>query len=422
MINKYLLVILLFGACFLFIAPYMGVTGLPMVALLTAIFVGVASLTKVGNVFKLSRMYGLIVIFIPLFILGLYTGWWAAYGITTATLGLEPLEALVIPTAVVPTEAQAACRASVKAVNPNIVGDAATLVLSGWDVESLTAYTSTVDIGTDCWIYVNGNGPLDYAGLSTATSATAHTALANVGDIVYVYCGGTSYYTEPIEAQCIDQVNTPVNLLAHAIAAESNIALTCFDNTGAVGCSAADNTTNGDYDITLGANGDDSYYVRVKNNVAVKAFNFGGFAVKVSNDIDDAYPITGSVLTSKVVPKFLKGLAISPAAAGGIANNFTSANYNYLYQLPAPILLSQWQYQDFGFIIEGGGTDPAETNVFNTGDSVITCVVDSQYAKGSDGTVKLLPYADTLAQANVGITEDILFPVGKTTCMVLYGI
>ncbi|MCK4714566.1 MAG: hypothetical protein KAT35_03250, partial [Candidatus Aenigmarchaeota archaeon] len=247
-----------------------------------------------------------------------------------------------------------------------------------------------------------------------------HTALANVGDIVYVYCGGTSYYTEPIEAQCIDQVNTPVNLLAHAIISESSVSMTCYDNTGAVGCSAADNTTIGDYDITLGANGDDSYYVRVKNNVAVKAFNFGGFAVKVSNDIDDAYPIAGSVLTSKVLPKFLKGLNIASDDAG--VNNFTSASYTYLYQLPAPILLSQWQFQDYGFTIEGGGTDPAETNVFNTADSVITCAVDSQYAKGSDGTVKLLPYADTLAQANVGVTEDILAPVGKTTCMVLYGI
>jgi hypothetical protein len=425
MLNKYLLVILVFVVTMLFVAPYLGVSGIPMIVLLTAAIVGGLALMKSTNVFKLSRMQGIALLAVPLFVVGMYSGWLVTYGITPATLGLAPATTagIVTPTAVAPSTAQAACKEHVASTNSDAVGTAASLVFAGWDLESNTPYSSTVNIGTDCFIYVNGNEAVNYAGPTTATSSTAHTALANVGDIIYVYCGGSSYYTEPVEALCVDSVNFPVNLMTHTAIAETNAKLSCYDNTGAVACSTADNTSIGDWDITLGAGSDDSFYIRTKANVAVKAWNFMGFAIMVNNDIDDARPISGQGFTSAVVPKFLKGLTVSPGTAGS-TNNLSTASYDYYYKRPSPVLMSQWQYNDYGFTIEASdSSDPAETNIFSTADSVIICALDGQYAKGTDGKIHLNAYAETIAQANVGITE--LFDIkvaGATSCGVLYGI
>ena len=309
------------------------------------------------------------------------------------------------------------CRASISTEEAD---DAASVTLNGYDLAAAAGYGTIVDLTSNCRFYKNGNQGANFVAVSTDTSAQTESGYWSIGDTAYIYCGGTSYYAEPIEGTCIDAKTYPLNIKAYGITtASTGVDIAGFDkNHNAL--TAAGNTTTGDYDITLGANGEERIYIELTQNVAKKAYNVGAVATAVFNDIDSFEPIAGQGLTQVVEPNFLKNIEISADSDDGQANH--TVTYD-VWMLDTPVLLLEWQDMEVGFTIGAGSTDPTATDdLFNTLDGGVVCFLDATYSKGSDG-IEHLDIHDhvTDSEADVGFTNLVRFPVGGYDCAVLEG-
>ena len=314
------------------------------------------------------------------------------------------------------TTVQAGC-----AVSPELLGKEAALQSHTYDMEANNPYSAEVDLTSTCYLYKNGNGPENFVGTTSDTSDAAQSTGFSVGDTMNVYCGGssTSYYAEKIENLCIDSQDDSFVISAHAMAAETEIALTGYDETGATGLTAAGNTSTADYDLTLGASEEKSVYVQVKTNVANSAINFIGFATSATNDIDSVKP-TDSAFVEQTGVAFLD--KVDASANSDDANANQTITYD-AYIMSSPILLSEWDFKKYQFTVKATSTDPTATdNVFSTIDAGVICTLDATYVKGDDGKPHL-GYHDFAAdsESNVGIAETFKFPVGKNSCLVLEG-
>ena len=333
-----------------------------------------------------------------------------------AALGGIPAGALGVTTEPPAAGTQTGC-----AVTGELKGKDATIVLAAWDLAANNPYSSTVDFGTSCWIYRNGNGADNFVGTSTATSSTAHSTGFTVGDILNLYCGGTSYYSNKIENLCIDTQDKPVNIDAYTIADETDIAITVYDSTGSSELTAAGNSTTADYDLTLGADEPQSIYVQVKVDAANKALNLLGFATASFNDIDYIKPVD-SALTKVATVSFLENVQISDNSGDGESTNVTDDYTPYVFS--EPVLFTQWDDKKYEFEVMSGSTDPSATDdVFSTIDGAVVCILDGTYAKGADGSVYLDFHDHAIGghESNVGLTETFEFPVGKNSCVVIEG-
>ena len=306
---------------------------------------------------------------------------------------------------------QAAC-----SVSPEILGKDASITLNAWDLEANDPYSSAVDFSTSCYVYKNGNSAANFVATTTDTSAGTLNSGFTVGDVMNIYCGGSSYYGEPVENECIDSQDDMVNINAHAIAGETDLAITVYDDTGSAALTAAGNSTTADYDLTLGANEEKSIYVQLKVNAANKAYNFIGFATGAGNDIKSVVPVD-SKFVKRATVDFLDDVSVN----GGSATNQT-ITYT-AYTLNAPVLLSEWEQVKHQFTVTAGTSDPSATdNVFSTIDAAIVCGLDATYARGSDGVVYLDYYVhSTGSETNVGVSETFTDPVGKNSCVVIEG-
>ena len=310
-----------------------------------------------------------------------------------------------------------ACQATLTAEE---LDDAASITLNAYDIAAAAGYGTVVDLTTNCRFYKNGNQGANFIMTSAATSATSLATQWSIGDTAYIYCGGDGYYAEPIEGLCIDAKTYPLNIRAYGITtAATGVDIAGFDkNHNAL--TAAGNTTTGDYDITLGANGEERVYIELTQNVAKKAYNVGAVATAVFNDIDEFEPIAGQGLTQVVEPNFLKNIQVSDDGVTAAGNH--TLTYD-VWKLDAPVLLLEWQDIEFGMTISAGATDPTATdNVWSTVDGGVVCVLDSTYSKGSDGGEYLdIHNHVTDSEADVGFTNLVHFPVGGYDCAVLQG-
>jgi hypothetical protein len=358
-----------------------------------------------------------------------------AYGVFGFPVILPQLEALAgagISAAFLATPATAAdvaaqltaCQASVTAEERD---DAASVTINSFDLAAAAGYGTAIDLTTNCRFYKNGNQGENFVTASTDTSDASETAVWSIGDTAYIYCGGTSYYSEPVEGVCIDAKTYPLIIKSYGITtAATGVDIAMFDkNHNAL--TAAGNTSTADYDITLGANGEERVYVEITQNVARKAYNVGAVATAVFNDIDSFEPIAGQGLTQVVEPNFLKNIGVASDGSGGTAGDNRTLTYD-VWMLgtpdkPEPVLLLQWQDIEFGLTVKAGGTDPTATdNVWSTLDGAIVCILDSTYTQGSDGE-QYLDIHDhvTDSEADVGFVNLIRYPVGGYDCAVVEG-
>ena len=350
-----------------------------------------------------------------------------AYGVFGFPVLLPQVESLVsggISAAIIGAPVSAAdAAAQTTECSASIVdeerGEEALVTVNGFDIAAAAGYGTIVDFTTNCRHYKNGNQGANFIMVSAATSATALSTQYSIGDTIFTYCGGSSYYVEPVEGLCIDAKTFPLNLRGYGITtAATGVDIAAFDkNHNAL--TAAGNTSTGDYDITLGANGEERIYIELTQNVAKKAYNVGAVATAVFNDIDSFEPIAGQGLTQVVEPNFMKNLAV-----GGTAGNANITGLSYdVWKLDTPVLLLEWQDIEFGMVIGAGATDPSATdNVWSTTDGGIVCIVDATYSKGSDGTEHLDIHDHvTDSEADVGFVNNMVFPVGGYDCAVVTG-
>lgn len=327
-------------------------------------------------------------------------------GATSATLAAPVTEQQV-------TASTAQCSA---ALSPEEKDAVATVTLNAFDVEALAGRSSAVDLTTSCRLYANSNSG-SYTP-SADTSAGSVTTVWKPGDTAYIYCGGTSYYSDPVEGVCVDSIAKHIDWDVHAITtAATGVDMTVYDDAHTA-LTAAGNTTTADYDLTLGASEEKLIYVKVKQAIAVKSFNLMAFATASMNNIDYAKPAASAGMTQKLAPKWLKDVSV------GDEDNHGNTTTDYdVYYLPQPILLKQWQSVEYPFTVKAKSTDPAETaSVFSTSSNAIICAIDGTYSPGSDGREYLdIHNHQTDTEGNVGYTEVVFEPVGGYECGVLEG-
>lgn len=409
--NKLIWFGLLLAVVYLFVGAMIGITGLiPLIALSLAIALTVDyfGIFKIFP-FKLNKKFSLIL----LLLLWGYTAFSAGW-LTSLLSGFNLPTGGVIPVTPYTPGPQGTldCAGS---VSQSILGLAATPAVNAWDMESNTPYSAAVDFQTYCWIYKNGNNPTDFVTISADTAAATLSSMYSIGDTAYIYCGGTTYYGDPVEGLCINSASRPVNILAHTIVTQTNLQTTGYDSTGAATLSASADETSGDYYMTLGAGGTDILYNKLKVNQANSAYNFCGWAVALYYNISSVTPQNeAGAYTKMFTPVHLQGVVIVLNSTGG---STLTKDYVF-YKINTPIMLHQWDSVKEQFEVKAHTTnDPIANYVVNKLNGFAILAKDCTWARGDDGVMHKDFYTHDITEADVGLAETATSPIGKASGM-----
>ena len=403
--NKWLLLLLALGVLMWLFSAFAGFELLSISTVLLAIFT-LLLLQKFGvfralPIPKRQETIALIIVGVIL----LFTGGFSFIGLDFSGM----ITGATITPAAPTSAAVQTCKASIPSEN---LGKSATVTINAYNKESNTPYSSAVD--TQVYI-VDDEGNVVKSSDTTAYSLQSYST----GDVISVYGGDSSYYVDPKENICIDKSAFPLDLDVHAAVAASNLQITCYDNTGSATLSSGTNSSQEDYDITIGADGEDSFYCKLKVNVANKAYNLYAVGTLVSNDIDECEP-QDSVWTAIDTPKFLDGIGVG-AVSSSDADAISDGSYN-TWILPEPILMTEWETKKYQFNFAASSTDPATNGDFKSSDMAVVCFLDGIYERGSDGNIYFDFYKHDEAESDVGVDNSEDTPVGKQDCVVIEGI
>jgi len=407
-LNRWIWFIVLLLAVYFVLAPWLGLSGSLWV---TVAFAFALALTlDYFNVlrifpFKLKRNIALILMVVLWGFTAYSAGWLSGIlptGAVTTTGFKEPTR---VP--------KAGC-----SVSEELRGKAATITVNAWDLESNTPYSSPVDFATNCFDYKNGNSPTSFVGNSSDTSSGSLGGYV-VGDTLYMYCGGSTYYGESIEGWCIDNQYPTLVINAHTIStADSSNSITVYDNTGGTVLSTGAGTDgDSDYYMSLGAGADDSIYVKLKVNAANKAYQFCAWGVAEFYNISKVSPQNvEATYTNVPTPQHMKSISIRVNTSG--SNTDIDGQDYTVYRASAPIMLHEWDSIKEKFVVEADDTyDPIGGNT-GTNQSTLNgfaiLAKDCTYSRGDDGKVYLDFYQHDSAQADVGMDEVETSPAGKT--------
>jgi hypothetical protein len=298
-------------------------------------------------------------------------------------------------------------------VSPEIRGTSSTLTFNAYNLEASDPYSSAVD--TTVWVYKNGVGATNFVGSSTDTTAYDFSGFT-VGDVAYVYGGGSSYYVEKLENVCVDAQRKNINLNAHAIQTQANMQITGYDDTGSTTLTTG-TTGEENYEISLGANEQKTFYIQLKNNGADAEYDVCGIAVRVTNDVQDCYPVG---YTSGHLAKYLDTTPITINQTGAL--NLTGG-YDKVYTFD-PIKLHEWESKKFQFVIKASTTDPTASDgaSYANADLCIIQFVDCSYGRANDGTIYYDYYTHDESETNVGANEIVFNPYSLHTGVIIEAI
>lgn len=410
--NKYLM----FGIGFILLIWLMSVfTGLAMfgiTTMLTAVLVlALFQKFKVFRLLPISTKHeniAIILIIVAMFFTGSIGTLLSGLGVPIPDLSEGVPSGEILPDDGPTSQEVTGCAAS---VSDYIRGSQATATVNAYDQASDTPLSSAVD-GT---IYI-----IDSSGGVTKSTDTSDYSMNkySVGDTVSIKGGDSSYYIVPTGALCIDREAFPIDIDAYAVASYSDLEISGYDDTGSSTLSAGTNTSEEDYDITLGANEESTYYLKLKQNTANKAFNLYAVGTSVFNDIDESEPLDG-VWTKVTTPKFLKGLELDISDGHG-EDNATDVDFT-TWTLDEPILLEEWDSVKYQFNIVAGSTNPTTNTVASSSDMAIVCFFDAIHGRGDDGMYMDF-YSHDNDESDVGMSNHHLLPIGKNDCTVIEGI
>ena len=390
---------ILLALSWLFLAPMIGISGWLNVLIFSAALALTLDFLGIFKVFpfRLKKNVALI----------LMIGLWAFLGFQLGWFGQFP------PTAQVTQPAPTTPAGCWESISPEIRGTSATLTLNAWDLESNTPYSSAVD--TTVYLYRNGNDATDYVTSSSDTSAASITGFA-VGDTVYIYGGDSSYYVEPVEGLCIDAQQKSVSIDAHRIAAESDLQITGYDDTGSATLSAGTSNED-DYYITMGAGEEKAIYLKLKVNAANKAYQFCAWGVATFYNISSVEPQNVEGTYTKVAtPKHMESVAIKVNETSGA----TITEDYVVYKLSSPILLHEWDSIKEQFVVESDSTNDPQGNGGTTNLNGFAIIAkDCAWARGEDGRMYFDFYQHDSSEADVGLDETETSPYGKQTGVII---
>jgi len=391
----------------------------PTLAFSLAIVAGLAyfGVFGLGSGFKKNNlMYIGIGAFVVAFVIGgLNIGGFSFEGLSAGSLWGTGTVAPVPGTIQAP-QSGAACP-----VSAELYGKTATVTLNAYDQESDTPYSGTV--GATAYVYNNG-----HMIATRSTKSAAITSGIAVGDLVSVYGGNSSstisaghYYLDPVIGVCVDKQEMPIEIDAHLRASPDDMQITCYDSDGNA-CSGGTNASQEDYDITLGANEQESFELKFKTNKQNVAFNVFGLATLTVGDIDKCYPNSGQGFTEQIVADALDVIITTDNGDGVDGTQNVTTGWDNVWTLATPNMLSEWESVKWEFIIEAGSTDPANSQTPQTSDICAVVFLDAQYHRGSDGKMYLDYYVHNEDEGMAGIRENITRPLGKQTGTIIEGI
>jgi len=402
--SRWIWFIILLLATYFVLAPWLGLSGSFWVtiafALALALTLDYFGIFRVFP-FRLKKNIALILL-IGLWGFTAYSAGWLSGFIPGIPGQLAGQVSPITPPTVQPT---AGC-----VVSEELKGKTSTLDVNAWDLESNTPYSSAVDFGSNCWIYKNGNGPENYIGATTDTS-DAEISGFTVGDTIYMYCGGSTYYGEPVEGVCVESQRQPLSINAHTIVGESDMQVTAYDDTGSTTLSAGD-TGDADYKMTQGAGGEDAIYIKLKVNVANKAYQVCAWGVAELTNITDVTPQdVESTYTQVFTPTHMESIAI---VTNSTTTKTQTKDYT-IYKFASPILLHEWDSIKEQFVVEASDTNDPLGFVTGTNDDAGFAIIakDCAYARGDDGRAHLDFYQHDTSEGDVGLDETETSPAGK---------
>lgn len=372
--------------------PFFGIYGATLSLLILAIGI-LMTIKSVANknVFpwRFSKLIALAVLGIGLYMTGVA-------GTLMATV--VPSGTTFIDTTQMPTSCS---------VSEELKGKSVNIYFTAYDFESNTPYSSAVEIGgSSCWLFVNG----EYKKTNIGTSGNTTSGGIVVGDVISLYCGGTSYYTENIENLCVDQQELPVEVRTHSIEAESDMTLTMYDDSGATALSTG-TTSEEDYYVTQGAGGEDSVYAKLKVNSANAEYDHCAWGTIAMTNLTDFRPVSG--YKQDITPNWAEDVSVAVDEYG---SGTTSVTDTYtIYKADAPTKLHQWESLKVEFVLEADDTnDPIQTGDNNTLPAkYVLLSIDCQNAKGDPaGGLTYDIHDHSISQADVGLAETETSPLG----------
>lgn len=375
-----------------------------------AIVVGGLALVKwlnilpIGQFFPLNKTYSMYTTGLCLVVLALSMGWLAGVQLPTGQLNtnVNPLSNQVTT--------GNACYDEIAKVNPDILKKASTIDVNAFDQESTTPYSAAVD--TNAFVFVNGV----YKTTMTDTSAT--TLSAAVGDTLYVAGGNGTYYIDSVDNYCVDGERPTLELGAHTVVSSTDLSTTAYDDSGSAALTTGSNTSCEDYYITLGANGEQVVYLKVKVDAAAHSFRLGGVAVAPLGNVKTVEP-SGSdknLFTKIATPANFSKITVSINDTVMNGGNATGLIDYQVYKLKTPVLLHQWESAKYQFTITAGATDPARVicNASSGNQHGVAFVwLDAVPARGTDGAIYDDVYTHVIGETNVGLAENMTNPIGK---------
>jgi hypothetical protein len=408
---------LLLAAAFVGYA-FLGLTGtIPWLTMLPyglAVLFGAAvlALAKYGNLkfasgLPLSKQSSAVLGVILLFVVAYYGGWLS--GIMPSASVTSPYT----PAGSITGQTASGCAA---AVNPQILGKAATLTINPYDLESNTPYSAPV--GAGYLAFKNGAFLAEKANTATITNLA-------VGDVVDIYGkSNSSYYVEDATGTCINAEQDTIQLNAHAAAADTSMRLICYASDGTV-LNAASNSSQGDYNLTQGAGAVDVVKCIIKTNAANKAYWLKGIATGKNGNGTKDITVVSPGWTQVPTPTFLTSGAFTVnKACATVGTGNMSMPYMHTYSVSSPVKLSQWAESTIMLQASAdASTDPTfvgrvdATSIIGMGSHYFVLVLDQGTGRdAASGSIYNDIATHDVVQSGLGLWENATtFAGGKTT-------
>lgn len=294
----------------------------------------------------------------------------------------------------------------------NVLGKAATLTLNAYEIEGSSKVKKT-DVNVSVW--KDGVELENYA--SFDISDTISSGLA-VGDKVTVVEIDGSYYGNPV-TKTIGSESDVMEYDVSAMASESNLDVTVYDDTGTTELNAASDSDLADYNITLGASEEKVIYAKLYNGDSDSLVRIKAIAVGAANDVDEV-TVEDPNWVKVAIPKHIEDTTLV------INGTTTSFDYDtvYVYKpgTTETIDLHEYESLKLKLKVKAGTTDPAFTTTVGSMDIAFFEFKDADWYYTKSGSYAFGIADDSDSEADVGIDETDNSPLGKEMGAIIQGI
>jgi|GEM_PF-4081262 len=286
----------------------------------------------------------------------------------------------------------------------NVMGKSATLLLNAYEIEGSSKVKKT-DVNVSVW--KDGVELENYATFDI--SDTISSGLA-VGDKITVVEIDGSYYGNPV-TKTIGSESDVMEYDVSAMASESNMQVTVYDDTGTTELNAASDSDLADYNITLGAGEEKVVYAKIYNGDSDSLIRIKAIAVGAGNDIDEV-TVEDPNWVKVAIPKHIEDTTLT------INGTSTSFDYDavYVYKPGTTETIDLHEYESFKLKLKikaDASNDPAFTTTVSNMDIAFFEFKDADWYYTKSGSYAFGIADDSDSEADVGIDETDNSPLGK---------